>query len=148
MENALGANSQDVKEQYEQRLNELQQAYGEAMLELRARKTLRVPAGRGRVMIEPIRQGLQEGRFHRLDQSSAPLVRCAAQNGVLPSDAPATEDPGMVLDTTQTVGSKSTRHSGTRTVAHLLRSNRNPVQRIFQLKRGQVRTRPMDSRPL
>lgn len=38
MENALRANPQDVREQYERQLKELQQAYGEAMLELRARK--------------------------------------------------------------------------------------------------------------
>ena len=40
MENALRANPQDVKEQYEQQLKELQEAYGEAMLELGARKKL------------------------------------------------------------------------------------------------------------
>ena len=40
MENALKANSQDVREQYERQLKELQEAYGEAILELRARKKL------------------------------------------------------------------------------------------------------------
>ena len=40
MENALRANPRDVKEQYEQQLKGLQEAYGEAMLELRARKQL------------------------------------------------------------------------------------------------------------
>lgn len=40
MENALRANPLDVKEQYERQLKELQEAYGEAMLELRARKKL------------------------------------------------------------------------------------------------------------
>ena len=40
MENALRANPQDVREQYEKQLRELQEAYGEAMLELRARKKL------------------------------------------------------------------------------------------------------------
>jgi hypothetical protein len=40
MENALRANPQDVREQYEQQLKDLQEAYGEAMLELRARKKL------------------------------------------------------------------------------------------------------------
>ena len=40
MENALRANPQDVREQYERQLKELQEAYGEAMLELRARKKL------------------------------------------------------------------------------------------------------------
>ncbi len=40
MENALKANPQDVGEQYERQLKRLQEAYGEAMLELRARKKL------------------------------------------------------------------------------------------------------------
>jgi len=40
MENALRANPLDVREQYERQLKELQEAYGEAMLELRARKKL------------------------------------------------------------------------------------------------------------
>lgn len=38
MENALRANPLDIREQYERHLKELQEAYGEAMLELRARK--------------------------------------------------------------------------------------------------------------
>ena len=38
MENALRAKPEDVREQYERQLKELQEAYGEAMLELRARK--------------------------------------------------------------------------------------------------------------
>jgi len=40
MENALRANPLDVREQYEKQLRDLQEAYGEAMLELRARKKL------------------------------------------------------------------------------------------------------------
>lgn len=40
MENALRANPQDVKEQYDRQIKDLQEAYGEAMLELRARKKL------------------------------------------------------------------------------------------------------------
>ena len=40
MENALKARPEDVREQYEQKLKDLQEAYGEAMLELRARKKL------------------------------------------------------------------------------------------------------------
>ena len=38
MENALRANPQDVREGYERQLKELQEAYGEAMLELPSRK--------------------------------------------------------------------------------------------------------------
>ena len=40
MENALRAKPLDIKEQYERQLADLQAAYGEAMLELRARKKL------------------------------------------------------------------------------------------------------------
>ena len=40
MENALRANPQDLREQYDRQLKELQEAYGEAMLELRVRKKL------------------------------------------------------------------------------------------------------------
>ncbi|MEJ2801449.1 transposase [Comamonadaceae bacterium PP-2] len=42
MENALRAKPEDVREQYERQLRDLQEAYGEAMLELRARKKLQV----------------------------------------------------------------------------------------------------------
>lgn len=38
MENALRAKPMDIREQYEKQLKELQETYGEAMLELRARK--------------------------------------------------------------------------------------------------------------
>lgn len=40
MENALRSSPQDIREHYERQLKELQEAYGEAMLELRARKKL------------------------------------------------------------------------------------------------------------
>ncbi|WP_424934294.1 transposase [Amaricoccus macauensis] len=40
MENALKASPLDVRQQYEKQLRDLQEAYGEAMLELRARKKL------------------------------------------------------------------------------------------------------------
>ena len=40
LESALRATPLDIKEQYERRLKKLQEAYGEAMLELRARKNL------------------------------------------------------------------------------------------------------------
>lgn len=40
MENALKTNPLDVRQEYERQLQDLQEAYGEAMLELRARKKL------------------------------------------------------------------------------------------------------------
>jgi tRNA A37 N6-isopentenylltransferase MiaA len=63
MENALRANPLDVKEQYERQIKDLQEAYGEAMLELRARKKIAVLVGGGREMIEALRQGLMEDGF-------------------------------------------------------------------------------------
>jgi len=47
MENALRAKPEDVREQYERQLKSLQEAYGEAMLELRARKKLESLLGKG-----------------------------------------------------------------------------------------------------
>ena len=47
MENALRTKSLEVKEQYEKQLRELQEAYGEAMLELRARNKLNRPGFQG-----------------------------------------------------------------------------------------------------
>ncbi len=41
MENSLRANPLDIREQYEKQLKDLQEAYGEAMLELRSRKNTR-----------------------------------------------------------------------------------------------------------
>jgi hypothetical protein len=46
MEDALRAKPLEVKEHYERQLKELKEAYGEAMLELRARKKLDVLLGR------------------------------------------------------------------------------------------------------
>ena len=40
MENALKTRPLEIKEQYERQIKDLQEAYGEAMLELRARKKL------------------------------------------------------------------------------------------------------------
>lgn len=48
MENALRAKPEDVREQYERQLKDLQVAYGEAMLELRARKKLASLLGKAR----------------------------------------------------------------------------------------------------
>ncbi|CAM4076542.1 Alanine racemase [Kerstersia similis] len=45
MENALRANPLNIKEQYARQLKDLQEAYGEAMLELCARKKLQVLLG-------------------------------------------------------------------------------------------------------
>jgi len=46
MENALKARPEDVRAQYERQVKDLQEAYGEAMLELRARKKLQSSLGK------------------------------------------------------------------------------------------------------
>lgn len=46
MENALRAKPEDVREQYEKQLKDFQEAYGEAMRELRARKRLQSLLGK------------------------------------------------------------------------------------------------------
>lgn len=46
MENALRAKPEDVREQYERQLKDLQEAYGEAMPEIRAPQKAGVPAGK------------------------------------------------------------------------------------------------------
>ena len=46
MENVLRAKPEDMREQYERQLKDLQEAYGEAMLELRARKKLAFLSGK------------------------------------------------------------------------------------------------------
>lgn len=47
MENALRTKPLEVREQYERQLKDLQEAYGEAMLELRARKKAQSLLGEG-----------------------------------------------------------------------------------------------------
>ena len=49
MENALRAKPEDVREQYEREIKKLQEAYGEAMLELRARKKLESLLGKDEI---------------------------------------------------------------------------------------------------
>ena len=69
MENALKARPEDIREQYDRQLKELQSAYGEAMLELRARKKIGIPAGQGRELILSLQQGLlAEGEQVSLSQ--------------------------------------------------------------------------------
>jgi len=77
MSNALRANPQDLREQYEKQLKDLQEAYGEAMLGLRARRKVAAPAGRGREVTEMIRQGLQdEGYAVWISHAAGSVPRC------------------------------------------------------------------------
>lgn len=69
MENSLRANPLDIREQYEKQLKDLQEAYGEAMLELHARKKAQalLDAADGLLQAD---QGRAEGRspLRRADQ--------------------------------------------------------------------------------
>jgi len=85
MENALRAKPEDVREQYEKQLKDLQEAYGEAMLELRARKLCspcwaRTRRDRG----SPA--GTQGRRLRGLDQQAVPVVRHRQAQRVLQAD--------------------------------------------------------------
>jgi hypothetical protein len=83
MENALKAKPEDIREQYESQLKALQEAYGEAMLELRARKN-GTPCWARRTRHDPSDPaGLKRRRLHRSDDEALSLVRCSEAYGVL-----------------------------------------------------------------
>ena len=73
MENALRANPLDIREQYEKQIKHLEEAYGEAMLELRARKNCSPCWARTRSDRDDP-PGTQGRRDRRLDQSAVPVV--------------------------------------------------------------------------
>lgn len=73
MENALRANPLDIREQYERQIKELQEAYGEAMLELRARKNCSPCWARTRSDRDDP-PGTAGRRHSRLDQQAVPMV--------------------------------------------------------------------------
>lgn len=81
MENALRANPLEIREQYEKQLKDLQEAYGEAMLELRARKKLAALMERGRQLIRTLHEGLLADRV--AVPLALRLVRRAAADGLL-----------------------------------------------------------------
>jgi transposase-like protein len=83
MENALKAKSEDIREQYESQLKALQEAYGEAMLELRARKN-GTPCWARRTRHNPSDPAeLERRRIYRSDDEVLSLVRCSKTHGVL-----------------------------------------------------------------
>lgn len=100
MENALKANPQDVLEQYERQLKELQEAYDEVMLELRARKNCSPCWARTRSdRDDPPRTAGR--RHHRLDLQAVPLVWCSQAHGVLPPGQSCAEGAGTLRGTDQ-----------------------------------------------
>lgn len=101
MENALRANPQDVREQYEKQLKDLQDAYGEAMLELRGRKICSPCWARTRSDRDDP-PGTPGRRLHRPDQPAVSAVRSATEDRLLPSVTQATGVAGTVHSADQT----------------------------------------------
>jgi transposase-like protein len=74
MENALKAKPEDIRELYESQLKALQEAFGEAMSELRTRKN-GTPCRAGRTRRDPSNSaGLERRRFHGSDDEALSLV--------------------------------------------------------------------------
>src|SRR3990167_4229538 len=121
MENALRTEPLEVKEQYEKQLRELQESYGEAMLELRARKSWR-PCWATRTRNDPRRI------IYYRSTKAAPKVQ---EHFLKPIKAMLEKNPSF----------------GCRTVARLLGFNMSTVHRIFQLKGWQVHKRPVGFGP-
>ena len=84
MENALRAKTLDIREQYERQLADLQSAYGQAMLELHARKKLASLLGKRRTRNDSGSSAGIGSRWgvHQLSQT-VPVVWRATAHGVL-----------------------------------------------------------------
>jgi transposase-like protein len=116
MESALRANPLEIREQYEKQRKDLQEAYGEAMLEQRARKRLAA------------------------DGIAVPLTKLCAWFGVLrrtacykPTKAAPKVDPRFAEPIKAMIEKEPS--FGYRTMAWLLGFNKNTVQRVRHLSR-------------
>lgn len=56
----MRAKPKDVREHYERQLKDLQEASGEAMLEIRPRQSAGIPGGNGRELMLSVQQGLKD----------------------------------------------------------------------------------------
>lgn len=145
MENALRAKPEDVREQYERQLRDLQEAYGEAMLEIRARKKLASLLGKDELMLS-IQQGLKDEGFVVSMAKPCQWFGVARRSVYYkPTKAPARVNPELAEPIKTIIEAEPS--FGYRAVSALLGMNKNPVQRIFQLKGWQVRKRPLGQRP-
>lgn len=91
MENSLRANPLDMREQYEKQLKDLQEAYGEAMLELHARKAAGPHGAGGRQLIRTLHEGLLADGIAVAADQALRLVRRSATNGLLQAVQGGTE---------------------------------------------------------
>ena len=83
MENALKAKPEDIREQYETQLKVMQEAYREAMLELRAQKN-GTPCWRRRTRHDPLHPAGPEGRrIYRSNDQTLSLVQGSSSYRVL-----------------------------------------------------------------
>lgn len=121
-----------MREQYERQLKDLQEAYGEAMLELRARKKIVVPAGQGRDLMVMIQQGLRDegaavsmSQLYRWFEVRRRTVYCQ------PVKSAPVVRPGLAAPIKQLIEAEPS--FGYCTVAGLLGRNKKTVQRIFRL---------------
>ena len=109
MENAL--NPQDVREQYERQLKGLQESLRRGDAGAACAKKIAVPAGRGREVIETIRQGLQADG---IAVSISRLCRWfEVTQRVLPPGEGCAEAAGPIRGADQGHGSRRTLHSAT-----------------------------------
>lgn len=133
MENALRAKPEDVREQYARQLKNLQEAHGEAMLELRSRKNWRSCRARTRSDGHDL-AGTAGRRVGRLDGEAVPLVRSGTAERVLPANEGAAvgSQPALAEPIKELIEEEP--WFGYRMVAGLLRMNKNTVQRVFPLK--------------
>jgi len=82
MENALRAKPEDIREQYERQLKDLQETYGEAMLELRARKNSS-PCWARKSHDRGYPAGTKSRRLRGSNHQTLPLVRCGPAQRLL-----------------------------------------------------------------
>src|SRR5690606_253171 len=109
-------------------------------------KKIAVPVGRGREMIETIRQGLKE------DGYTVSISKLCQWFGIprrtvyyKPTKAAPKVKPELAERIKAMI--EESPSFGYRTVAYLLGMNKNTVQRIFQLKGWQVKKRAIGFRP-
>nr|WP_228062494.1 DUF1153 domain-containing protein [Lysobacter sp. H23M47] len=140
MENALRAKPEDVREQYERQLKDRQEAYGNAILELRAKKKCRPCWARTRLVVL-LQQGLREDGF---EVSMVKLCRWLGMARRTVYYGPTKAAPVVRPERAEPIKAliEAEPSFGYRTVAGLQGMNKNTVQRIFQLMAGRCVSAP------
>ena len=133
MENALRANPRDVAEMYEKKIDELTSAYGEAMLELKARKSSVSLSRPGRGLVFLVQGEMAE------DGDKVSVSQLSRWFGVprrtlyyKPTKQAPKVNPILAKKVKALIDELP--FAGYRALAFLLGLNRNTVQRINQIK--------------